>query len=127
VRHLGVFSDGLQMQALKMPEALAHAQFFNPLFRFTAQTADPAAREQKLAAFLSSSRIRERTDDDATLVVCARMEPWVAAARRPSTWFPAAIRLGAPPRRFGFLTFDKRQAASARTAGLDLLNLPQGA
>lgn len=71
VAHLAVFTDGLQMLALKMPEATPHAPFFTPMFQFAASAEETAAAEAELAAFLRSSRVAERTDDDLTLVVAS--------------------------------------------------------
>jgi hypothetical protein len=70
------FSDGLQMLALKLPEATPHPRFFGPLLRFAAAAADPAAGEAQLAAFLRSPRLTQRTDDDLTLLL--------------ATWAPGA-------------------------------------
>jgi hypothetical protein len=67
--HLAVISDGLQMAALRMPEAKPHAGFFQPLFRFLDEQGDGAAAQAALASFLASSRLRERTEDDVTLML----------------------------------------------------------
>ncbi len=71
VRQLAVFSDGLQMLALKMPAATPHAPFFNPLWRLVEPQANPVASGESLAQFLKSPRLAERTDDDLTLVLAA--------------------------------------------------------
>ena len=71
VRQLAVFSDGLQMLALKMPGATPHAPFFNPLWRLVEPQADPVASGESLARFLKAPRLAERTDDDLTLVLAA--------------------------------------------------------
>ncbi|HJQ23818.1 MAG TPA: PP2C family serine/threonine-protein phosphatase [Blastocatellia bacterium] len=68
---LAVFTDGLQMLALRMPEAQPHAPFFLPLFRFAAAAHDRQAADAELAQFLASERVRARTDDDVTLVLAA--------------------------------------------------------
>ncbi len=68
---VAAFSDGLQMVALKMPEAAPHAPFFAPLFRFVSAVEDEAEAREQLAAFLRSPRIAERTDDDRTLLLAA--------------------------------------------------------
>ncbi len=73
VAHVAVFSDGLQMLALKMPDGTPHAPFFAPLFRFVANVTDEAEAQQQLAAFLRSPRITERADDDLTLVLATVM------------------------------------------------------
>lgn len=64
---LAAFSDGLQMLALKMPQAIPHAPFFAPLFHFVSHMSAETPAQDVLLSFLSSSRIRERTDDDVTL------------------------------------------------------------
>jgi len=71
VSHLCIFTDGLQMLALQMPKAFPHAPFFEALFNFV-DSED--ASVERLESFLQSSRIRERTDDDITLVLARRCE-----------------------------------------------------
>jgi len=71
VAHVAVLSDGLQMLALKMPEGMPHAPFFAPLFRFAAETTKVTEAREQLEAFLCSPRVRERTDDDLTLLFAA--------------------------------------------------------
>jgi hypothetical protein len=67
-----LFSDGLQMQALRMPQGTPHAPFFAPLMQFMAAADEPAAAEDHLRKFLQSPRIAGRTDDDLTLVLAIR-------------------------------------------------------
>lgn len=43
-----VFSDGLQMLGLKMPEGTPHAPFFNPLLRFVGAATDAVAADEEL-------------------------------------------------------------------------------
>lgn len=69
--HWAMFTDGLQMLALKMPAATPHVPFFAPLFQFIAGEPDRLRSEVALTQFLRSSRIRERTDDDLTLLLGA--------------------------------------------------------
>ena len=69
--HLAVFSDGLQMLALKMPAGTPHRPFFSPLFKFVSASADEEDAQEQLEAFLRSPRVAERTDDDLTLVLAA--------------------------------------------------------
>lgn len=69
LKHLAVISDGLQMAALKMPAAEPHPGFFKPLFGFLEQQADLPEAQSALASFLASPRLRERTDDDITLLL----------------------------------------------------------
>lgn len=66
---VALFSDGLEMLALKLPEATPHGPFFAPLFRFAESAPDLKAAPAQLEAFLESPRITNRTDDDLSLLV----------------------------------------------------------
>lgn len=74
VRGVAAFTDGLQLLALKMSEKTPHAPFFAPLFKFLAAEEDPAAGEAKLAGFLRSGKLQEKTDDDLTLFLALRIQ-----------------------------------------------------
>jgi hypothetical protein len=65
---LAIFSDGLQMLALKMPSAEPHPQFFTPLFDYVSTTAEEQVGHG-IEEFLKSGRVAGRTDDDLTLVL----------------------------------------------------------
>jgi serine/threonine protein phosphatase PrpC len=67
--YLVAFSDGLQRLALGMPDGLPHRPFFAPLFGFLATMTDEQAAQEHLRVFLHSHRVRERTDDDLTLLL----------------------------------------------------------
>ena len=67
------FSDGLQMLALQFPGSFAHKPFFDPLFNFIAQASSSDDTEEALHGFLNSQRIRERSDDDLTLLLAHRV------------------------------------------------------
>jgi hypothetical protein len=69
--HLAAFSDGLQMTALHMPGAQPHPGFFTPLFQFLGKESNGAQANEALTAFLTSPRLRDRTDDDVTLFVAS--------------------------------------------------------
>ncbi|MEO0250163.1 MAG: PP2C family serine/threonine-protein phosphatase [candidate division WOR-3 bacterium] len=69
IRHLALFSDGLQWLALKMPEGTPHAPFFIPSFRFLSSLQDLEQAQQQLERFLHSPRLKERTEDDLTLLL----------------------------------------------------------
>jgi hypothetical protein len=62
------------MLALQMPAAEPHHGFFAPLFQFVSQQADKEKGNESLAGFLASSRVRERADDDLTLVLATLIE-----------------------------------------------------
>jgi hypothetical protein len=63
---IAVFCDGLDSLALKLPDGVPHKPFFEPLFRFIAESSD---RTTELIAFLQSPQVRERCDDDLTLIL----------------------------------------------------------
>jgi len=69
--HVAVLSDGLEMLALKMPGGVPHQPFFDPLFRFMADVGGEQEANRQLQEFLGSTRIRERTDDDITLLLAS--------------------------------------------------------
>lgn len=69
VTQLAMFSDGLQLLALKMPEGKPHEPFFIPLFQAIAQEADMAEMNQGLTEFLVSDRVTSKADDDLTLLL----------------------------------------------------------
>lgn len=71
-----LFSDGVGDLALSHIEQIAHAPFFDPMFR----PVDSASGEgrlvdlsAKLAAYLSSPSVCERTDDDKTLILISEI------------------------------------------------------
>jgi len=71
VEYIAMFSDGLQSLALEMPENLPYLPFFLPLFRFISSADDKQVAKVHLSEFLRSARVRERTDDDLTLLLAA--------------------------------------------------------
>jgi hypothetical protein len=73
VTHIAAFSDGLQNLALEFPDAIAHKAFFMPLFDFIAEPERSIdAQKTELRAFLESPRMRERAEDDLTLILAHR-------------------------------------------------------
>ena len=66
-----IFSDGLQMLAMKMPENRPHEPFFRPLWSFADEEMEPEQAEVEMSTFLLSPRIASRTDDDLTLVLAS--------------------------------------------------------
>lgn len=74
LKHIAILSDGLQMIALKMPDGIPYAPFFTPLFCFVDKMTYEAEARERLASFLRSSRVTERTDDDITLLLAAIVE-----------------------------------------------------
>ena len=74
VANLAMFSDGLQMLALKMPLGTPHIPFFNPLFGFISQMIDESAAKKELEGFLKSPRLAQRSDDDLTILLASLQE-----------------------------------------------------
>lgn len=69
VKHIAMLSDGLQMIAYKLPQGTPYEPFFLPLFRFIATTPNVVEGQKQLNRFLNSKRVKERTDDDLTLLL----------------------------------------------------------
>ncbi|MDY7006432.1 MAG: PP2C family serine/threonine-protein phosphatase [Cyanobacteriota bacterium] len=72
--HLAIFSDGLQMLALKMPTGVPHCPFFAPLFKFITVVTDEQEATKQLEEFLRSPKVTGRTDDDLTLLLARFQE-----------------------------------------------------
>jgi hypothetical protein len=68
---IAMLSDGLQLLCLKIPEGVPHEPFFSPIFDFVSQVVDEKSFREMLIGFLRSPRIRERTDDDITLILAS--------------------------------------------------------
>jgi hypothetical protein len=72
-----LLTDGLQTVALNYQEQTAYEPFFKGLFAplraATAEGNSPTLADS-LAAFLSSPRVNEKTDDDKTLVLASRAD-----------------------------------------------------
>lgn len=69
-----LLTDGLQTVALNYQEQTAHEPFFKGLFAPLRTAAEGCSHDlsESLAAFLSSPRVNEKTDDDKTLVLASR-------------------------------------------------------
>jgi hypothetical protein len=70
-----LFTDGLQMLALKWPAGDAHLPFFAPLLRFLETAANLQDATRELSDFLRSPKITSRSDDDITLFLAVRKPP----------------------------------------------------
>ena len=73
IRSLVLTTDGLLRLAFKLPGYEPSPQFFQPLLAFISAMDDPEKAQSDLAAFLNSSRVNSRTDDDKTLVLATRV------------------------------------------------------
>jgi hypothetical protein len=74
IDEVALFSDGLQRLALHYQTRTAHRPFFHSLLSVIrlADGESPDSLSAKLAAYLASPAINERTDDDKTLVLATR-------------------------------------------------------
>ena len=68
-RGVAAFTDGLQRLALDMPKAVPHAPFFAPLFDFADSVTSGEKAVGELSEFLKSSKVKDRADDDLTLLL----------------------------------------------------------
>ena len=59
------------MLAMDMVAVKPYSPFFTPLFDFVSQVEDPTTGNKQLANVPCSERIRQRTDDDLTLILAA--------------------------------------------------------
>jgi hypothetical protein len=76
VHEVAIFTDGLQMLALSFESGSVHQPFFTDMFRFLRMADDEnkiAVLNGKLAAYLDSRQINDRTDDDKTLFMATRL------------------------------------------------------
>lgn len=74
VDEAALFSDGIQHMVLEYEHQLAHRPFFDSVFLWlrAAQETDSQLLSDSLRAFLNSSKVNERTDDDKTLILASR-------------------------------------------------------
>jgi hypothetical protein len=83
---VAVFTDGLQMLALKFETKTAHGPFFSPMFRRlrAVDVGDAPRLAAQLADYLLSGPVSARTDDDKTLILATRVSAEsVVLARSP--------------------------------------------
>jgi len=71
--HIAIISDGLQRIGLRLPSYEPFPGFFSPLFSFISSIDNDRENEDKeeLFTFLNSAKIKDRTDDDLTLVLAS--------------------------------------------------------
>ncbi len=75
IDEVALFTDGLQLLALNMEAENVHQPFFAPLFKYLRLADDGdkiAVLQRKLAEYLDSAQINDRTDDDKTLFLATR-------------------------------------------------------
>ncbi|HEX3651622.1 MAG TPA: PP2C family serine/threonine-protein phosphatase [Rhizomicrobium sp.] len=77
VREVAVMTDGLEPLAIEYASRSAYSGFFEGVLqplRAVASAGEAEQLSQHLQAFLESPRVRERADDDLTLVIASRVE-----------------------------------------------------
>jgi hypothetical protein len=70
---VALITDGLERLALQFDALTPHPPFFQPLFAALRAASDVAALDRDLAQFLQSESLRNKTDDDRTLVLASRI------------------------------------------------------
>jgi hypothetical protein len=77
IHEVALFTDGLQRLALHFQSQAAHAPFFRPLFASVRAISDSSWEplSASLVDFLDSPRVRDRTDDDKSLILASRRLP----------------------------------------------------
>jgi serine/threonine protein phosphatase PrpC len=68
---IAIFSDGLERLALQSPDDDPYHPFFRPLQDFIEKMDDVESATEELVTFLTSKKIRDRTDDDISLILCS--------------------------------------------------------
>lgn len=77
VDEIAVFTDGIEALVLHYATQSVHSPFFDSVFPAVRAIAEPginAEMSSKLAAYLSSNSISDRTDDDKTLLLASRVK-----------------------------------------------------
>jgi len=72
IQDVAIVTDGLQMLALSKATGKVHDPFFKPMFENLRRAPNRDILRDSLSAFLNSSRVNERTDDDKTILLATR-------------------------------------------------------
>lgn len=75
IKEIAIFTDGLQLLTLNNESLSVHAPFFTNLFKVMRLATHPehlSVLNRKLAEYLNSEAINNRTDDDKTLFLATR-------------------------------------------------------
>lgn len=68
---IALMTDGLERLALRFDSQTPHVPFFDPFFRAIRATKDYTGLNESLQAFLGSGPVRDRSDDDKTLILAS--------------------------------------------------------
>lgn len=68
---IALMTDGLERLALRFDTQTPHVPFFDPFFRAIRAAKDYTGLNESLQAFLGSEPVRDRSDDDKTLILAS--------------------------------------------------------
>lgn len=88
VDEIAVFTDGIEALVLHYATQTVHSPFFDSVFPAVRALAEPgvnAETSSRLADYLGSSAISDRTDDDKTLLLASRVKRPLSRALVPVT------------------------------------------
>jgi hypothetical protein len=71
---VALMTDGLERLALRFDSQTPHAPFFEPFFRAIRAAEDYTGLNAALQTFLASAPVRERSDDDKTLILASLVD-----------------------------------------------------
>lgn len=71
---IALMTDGLERLALRFDGQTPHVPFFEPFFRAIRAAKDYTGLNESLQAFLGSGPVRDRSDDDKTLILASFVE-----------------------------------------------------
>ncbi len=74
VDQVALFTDGLQRLALRYADRTVHGPFFAPMFEELCAADEPQRLREPLRQFLDSPQVNQRTEDDKTLMLAARVD-----------------------------------------------------
>ena len=77
---VALLTDGIERLALRFDVRIPHPPFFDPLFRTLRASEDSQGLEEDLSRFLQSESVRNRSDDDKTLILASRISSEVGGA-----------------------------------------------
>jgi len=73
VSDIALFTDGIERLALNFENQTPHLPFFLPLFQAVRSSVDGDNLEADLGHFLQSESVKNRSDDDKTLILATQL------------------------------------------------------
>jgi hypothetical protein len=71
---VALMTDGLERLALRFDSRTPHAPFFDPFFQALRSAEDHTGLNAALQEFVESASVRERSNDDKTLLLAAHVD-----------------------------------------------------